>query len=140
MNDQNHWEKQLRSLTPRRPSDKIHGRLFPRADRPAHTYRRRAEILSWLTPVAACVLTVLINLGGVNRRPTFSDAKDNTTYAETISLNGSSPSNVQQRFVLSRSDVNLQWNVWPNAHSERVTNFSAPSSSLESWGAAMTNR
>ncbi len=126
----------MQSWSPRRPPAELRTRLFPHAKPTAHSYRRRAELMSWLTPVAACVLTVVAAWGGATRHVVAYDAKDNTTYAAMIPVNGS---NAQQQFVLSRSDVNLQWNVWPNAFSSKVTNFSAPPSSLESWNAATTN-
>jgi len=59
MQEMNPLEKQLRSWTPRRPSAKIARRLFA-TTAPAAVFLRRAEVWNWFTPVAACILTLMV--------------------------------------------------------------------------------
>ena len=60
MNTMNEVETYLRGWTPRRPSPGLERRLFPRP-RPAES--RPALSWLWLSPVAACLLIVLVNSG-----------------------------------------------------------------------------
>jgi hypothetical protein len=117
------WEKRLHSWSPRQPSEKIARQLFEsgRTPRPAQAsppmFRPRLEILNWLTPVAACCLTVIVLCGNATRHAIPSSTRDNATFfamASNVAL---------KTFELSKGDENIEWNVWPHA-SLPTTNFS----------------
>ena len=118
------WDKQLQSWNPRRPSEKIARDLFEtgRASRSASavtpSIRPRLEILNWLTPVAACCLTVVVLCGSATRHLTSIDTRDNATFFAMASSNVA-----LKTFALSKGDENIEWNVWPHA-SLPTTNFS----------------
>ncbi len=59
MNDWNHLEMRLRSLTPRRPSERVKTRLF---GQPGVTGRRREFSLNWLAPLTASLLFLFVTL------------------------------------------------------------------------------
>jgi hypothetical protein len=67
----------------------------------------------WLTPVAACVLTVMVAVQGASRHLPRLNAPDDAAFFATMAFNDAK-SNVQQTFVLSKMDENLEWNVWPH--------------------------
>jgi hypothetical protein len=113
MQEMNPLEKQLQSWTPRRPSAKIARRLFAKAEQ-APRFLRRAEVWSWLTPVAACVLTLLVAVHSADCRLPRLSAQDNTSFFATLMFNAAT-SNGPQTFVLSKMDENVEWNVWPHA-------------------------
>ena len=117
MQEMNPLEKQLRSWTPRRPSAKIARRLFAKAA-PAPGFLRRAEVWHWLTPVAACVLTLLVAVQGGNRRLSPLGVRD-TPAVFALAMCNAASSNVQQTFVLSKMDENMEWNVWPHLATAR---------------------
>lgn len=123
MSNPDTWEKQLQSWSPRQPADKIARELFQAGNvaRPPHaastTFRHRVEILSWLTPVAACCLTVLVLCGNATRH-VVSTSRDNATFFAMASSNVA-----LKTFALSKTDENIEWNVWPHA-SLPTTNFS----------------
>jgi hypothetical protein len=114
----------LESWSPRQPADKIARELFEagHAPRPTRvtsvTVRHRIEILSWLTPVAACCLTVLVMCGNATRHAISSSAHDNATFFAMASSNVA-----LKTFELSKANENIEWNVWPHASSP-TTNFS----------------
>jgi hypothetical protein len=108
----NPLEKQLQSWTPRRPSAKIAGKLFAKVA-PAPAFLRRAEVWHWLTPVAACVLTLMVVVNTSSRHLSRLSAPDKTTSFAMLMVNAAS-SNVQQTFVLSKMDENMEWNIWPH--------------------------
>ena len=112
MHETNSLEKELQSWTPRRPSAKIARRLFAGAA-PARAFLRSTEVWHWLTPVAACVLTLMVVVHGAGRQLPRLSAQDNATFFAAIMLHAAS-SNVQQTFLLSKMDENVEWNVWPH--------------------------
>ena len=57
MNETN-LEAQLRSLKPRRPSEKIRRRLFPASTGAIHN--EFARVMRWFAPVGACALMALV--------------------------------------------------------------------------------
>ena len=108
----NPLEKQLQSWTPRRPSAKLALRIFAGAA-PVPAYLRRAELWRWLTPAAACILTLMVAVNSGSRHSLRSGAPDNASFFATAFFNAAS-SNVQHTFVLSKMDENMEWNVWPH--------------------------
>src|SRR5581483_5016778 len=103
MNEMDPLEKQLRSWTPRRPSPKIAERLFgtKRCAPAAH-----AHLWNWLTPVAACALTVMVVVRGSMRHSADFDPATNSPGFATVMYDPQA-SNAQRTFVLSHSDLNM---------------------------------
>ena len=120
----NPLEKQLQSWTPRRPSARIARRLFARVA-PAPVFLRRTELWNWLTPVAACVLTLLVAVQSASRHLPRLSAPDNATSFATFMLNAAT-SNMQQTFVLSKMDENVEWNIWSHPFPAQTVRWSAP--------------
>ena len=107
MNDMHSGENVLRSWTPRRPSNRIARRLFGNAEL-APVALRRAQL--WLTPVAACALTMLLAVGSINHPAQSLETKDNPALFAAMML-GPGSSNFQPMVWLSQMDENVQWNV-----------------------------
>jgi hypothetical protein len=63
-------------------------------------------------PVAACGLTMLLAVGSMNRRAETLEGNDDSTLLAAVVL-GPASSNAPQMVRLSRTDENVQWNVWP---------------------------
>jgi hypothetical protein len=110
MQEMNPLEKQLQSWMPRRPSAKIARRLFAKAA-PAPAFLRRREVWGWLTPAAACVLTLLVMVNSTSRHLPRLSASDKTAFFATLMFNAAG-SNLQQTFVLSKADENMEVNIW----------------------------
>jgi hypothetical protein len=115
-------EKQLQSWTPRRPSAKIARRLFAKVA-PAPAFLRRAEVWNWLTPVAACVLTMMIAVNSSNRHLARLSSRDDAAFFATVMFNAAT-SNMQQTFVLSKMDENVEWNVWSHPFPAQTVRWS----------------
>jgi len=124
----NSLEKQLQSWMPRRPSARIALRLFAKAA-PAPVLLRRMKVWNWLTPAAACVLTVMVAAHGASRHLPRLGAPDDATFFATLMFN-TATSNVQETFVLSKMDENVEWNVWPHPFAGQTVR----------WGVMPTNR
>ena len=62
MREMDALEKEMSQWRPRQPAERLARRLFGQAE-PAPAALRRAEFWHWLTPVAACALTVLVAVG-----------------------------------------------------------------------------
>src|SRR5271156_3364216 len=107
MQEMNALEKQLQSWTPRRPSAKLARRIFAKAA-PAPAFLRRADVWRWLTPLAACGLTLFVEGNGTGRRLPRLSTPDNATFFATLFYNAAT-SNVQRTFVLSKMDENMEW-------------------------------
>ena len=122
----NPLEKHLRSWTPRRPSDKIARRLFAKTGSGLFL-GPGAELWRWLTPVAACVLTLLVTVQSSNRHLARLNEPDRAACFATFMFRGSS-SNLQQTFVLSKADENVEWNVWPYPLPDQMRAAARPSS------------
>ena len=138
MQEMNPLEKQLQSWMPRRPSAKIARRLFAKAA-PAPAFLRRPEVWHWLTPLAACVLTLMFAVQSSSRHLPRLSAPDNATFFATLMFNAAS-SNVQQTFVLSKMDENVEWNVWPHPFPAQTARRAGPHSGLNVWSVIPTNR
>jgi hypothetical protein len=124
----NPLEKQLQSWTPRRPSAKVARRLFAKAA-PVPVFLRRAEVWNWVTPVAACVLTLMVAVNSSSRHLSRLRAAGNDTFFATLFFNAAT-SNVQNTFVLSKMDENMEWNVWPHPFLAQTPHQAASHSSL----------
>ena len=112
MQEMNPLEKQLQSWTPRRSSAKLGRKLFAKAA-PAPAFLRRADVWNWLTPAAACVLTLMIVVNSSSRRlPQSSNAENDNAGSFATLMFRVANSNMQQTFVLNKLDENLEWNVW----------------------------
>jgi hypothetical protein len=123
-------EKQLQSWIPRRPSPNIQARLFgqerPHPILPSHLW-------NWLTPAAACVLTLLVALTGASHHPVNLDPA--TSFPVASLMYDPEASNTPRTFVLSRMDLNVEWNIWPrpiinSAHFPPATNRSPSGAEL----------
>jgi hypothetical protein len=123
---------------PRRPSARLARRLFAKAA-PAPVFLRRADVWHWLTPVAACVLTVMVAAHGASRHLPRLSAPDDATFFAALIFNAAT-SNVQQTFVLSKTDENLEWNVWPHPLAAQTARRAGSHSSLNVWSVMPTNR
>ena len=133
----NSLEKQLQSWMPRRPSARIARRLFAKAA-PAPVFLRRADVWNWLTPVAACVLTLMVAVHGASRHLPRLSVPDNAAFFATLMFNAAT-SNVQQTFVLSKMDENVEWNVWPHPLAAQTARH-AGSTPPNVWSVMPTNR
>jgi hypothetical protein len=114
MDEMNPLENQLQSWTPRRPSPKLARQLFGRAEKPSLGLARRARTWNWLSPVAACALTMLVAVHTASRAPGRLAVGSNATIFASMVLNAAASSNFAT-FTLSQIDENLEYNVWPHA-------------------------
>jgi hypothetical protein len=124
--------KEIHSWKPRQPSERIARQLFARDGRNAEAVRR-TERWEWLTPVAACGLTMLLAVGSMNR-PAESLAGNDVTMDFAAEMLNPASSNTMQLVRLSEMDENVQWNVWP-----KLSPLIASSSALEGEDASATN-
>ena len=90
----NPLENQLQSWTPRRPSPKIGRRLFGPAEKPSLRPARRAGTWNWLSPLAACALTMLVAVHTASRVPGRLAQGSNATYFASIMFNAAASSNL----------------------------------------------
>ncbi|HEX4120499.1 MAG TPA: hypothetical protein VH619_07780 [Verrucomicrobiae bacterium] len=123
----NQFEKQLQSWTPRRPSPKIARRLFSTAQRAARR-SHRAQTWSWLTPLAACALTILVAVQPESPAASRMAGRTNGAFFATFMLDAAGSSS-PATYSLSQLDENLEWNVWPHAshHVTEMRREEAPS-------------
>ena len=136
----NPLEKLLQSWTPRRPAREIARRLFAPARRPSERPSRRAEAWNWLSPVAACALTMLLAVHTGSRAPVRLAQGSNGTFFATLMLNAASSSNLAA-YSLNQMDENLEWNIWPHPthHAVLSPRGEAPRR-REIWPLIPTNR
>ena len=115
--EQNHemLESQLRSWTPRPPSDRVARRLFGRERKPGVWEALRApDLWQWLSPVAAGLVTIAVFLSGGGQRPIQGGSGECATFYATVMAGASHQSNsFRQTFAMNRSTVNMEWNVIP---------------------------
>jgi hypothetical protein len=140
MDEMNPLENQLQSWTPRRPSPKIARRLFGAEEKPSSRPARRAAAWNWLSPVAACALTMLVAVHTASRAPGRLAQGANATFFASLMLNAASSSNFAT-FSLTKMDENLEWNIWPHA-THHVSVFPRAETPLrrEIWSLIPTNR
>lgn len=123
--DKMNIEEQLRSWKPRRPSPKIEQRLFGAV---AARLPSRMDLWSWLTPLAVCALTVLVQAA---RQPVSpAGVANDTAFFATLMASSNEAS-----YSLSRLDENVEWNVWPRA--SRPIQFASATDAP--WSQGLTN-
>ena len=115
------WEQEMRSWTPQAPSARLGRRLFGQGEpAPLVTLRRAAF---WMTPMAACALTMLLAVSGLNHRSLSESLPDDSLLYAALD---SAPSNSQRMVRMSQMDENVQWNVCP-----RLAPLSSPAKSAD---------
>jgi hypothetical protein len=137
MNELDSFEQEMRGWQPRKPAARLARRLFGRADH-APAALRRAEFWSWLSPLAACALTVLVAVGSANYRGGSLEGKDGPDLFNGLSLDPVAPS-APRMARLSQMDENVQWNVCPELASSPGTSFGESSGPAGERRAAATN-
>jgi hypothetical protein len=140
MDEMNPLENQLQSWTPRRPSPKIARRLFGPAEKLSVRPLRRAWAWHWLSPVAACALTMLVAVHTASRSPGRLGQGSNATFFASLMLGAATSSN-WATFSLTQVDENLEYNIWPHA-AHHVSVLSRAETPLrgEIWSVIPTNR
>lgn len=139
MDEMNQFEKQLQSWTPRRPSPKIARRLFGAAHKAA-SRSHRAHTWSWLTPLAACALTILMAVHSGSRPSAQLASQTNGAFFATFILDAAGSSNLAT-YSLSQGDENLEFNVWPHAtHHETPISRAEPHARFDVGNLIPTNR
>src|SRR4051812_38734273 len=102
------FEKRLQSWSPRQASDKVARDLFETGRASQNPRRSRSDapylyyLWHWLTPVAACCLTVLVTCSNNSMRRVTSFPRDNATYFATVMLDTASSNVAPQTFALSK--------------------------------------
>ena len=137
MNELDSLEREMGEWQPRKPAARLARRLFGRADRPPAALRR-AEFWSWLSPLAACALTVLVAVGSANYRGASLEGKDGPDLFNGLSLYPGA-SNAPLMARLSQMDENVQWNVCPEMASPPGTPFGESPAAVGERRAAATN-
>ncbi|MGD0413311.1 MAG: hypothetical protein ABSC18_16590 [Verrucomicrobiota bacterium] len=111
MKEMDSLEQEMGEWRPRKSSKRLGRWLFGRAER-APVALRRAEFWHWLTPVAACALTVLVAVGSGNHRGEALEGKGGPILMGGFHFDPGS-SNAPQMVSWSQADQNVQWNVCP---------------------------
>ena len=118
MKEMESFEQAMSDWRPRSPSDRVAERLFGQSDtakpalpRGAVSALRRAEFWSWLTPVSACALTLLVGVGSTVHRVDSAGSRTGLHFAGVM-INPSS-SNTPQVVELTALDENVEWNAYP---------------------------
>lgn len=137
MKEMDSLEQEMREWRPRKPSLRLARRLFGRAEL-APVALRRAEFWNWLTPVAACGLTVLVAVGSANYRDKGVVEEGGGMVLARFNGNAGS-SNVPQMVRWSQRDENVQWNVCPELARPTGTRFGESSAVAGAWRAGATN-
>src|SRR5580693_2236251 len=118
MDEMNRFEKQLQSWKPRRPSRRIARSLFG-ATHTVASGPHRAHVWSWLTPLAACALTILVAVHSESGPSARFAGPTNGAFFATFMLDAGGASNLGT-YSVNQGDENLEWNVWAHA-SHHVT-------------------
>ena len=111
MNELDPLEREMREWRPRRPAARLARRLFGQAELAPATLRR-SEFWSWLTPVAACALTVLVAVGSAGHRGGSLEGRGGPVLFSSLAPEFGA-SNLAWTAQLSQMDENVQWNVCP---------------------------
>lgn len=131
MNEPNSLENQLRSWTPRRPSDKLAEKLFATGTG-AGTKRRRFT-LDWLAPATVGIFSLLVICGAHPHFSTRLAGADTNLFFASVTINHAAtldPGGASKtEFNLSKADLNLEQNVWRMASFESTNLSQSPSSS-----------
>lgn len=96
---------------------------------------------NWLPPTAIGLFTLLAVVGGRTHWQNHLGAPDTNLVFSTITMNGAGTSSAlaQADFPLSKTDLNLEQNVWREA-SFASTNYARTRSSMPSLPVGKTNR
>jgi hypothetical protein len=147
MNNLSLLEHQLRSWTPRRPSDKIRAALERQQSKagcdaglalnPPHR-----SILNWVAPLAACAVAILLLAGMAGFHSAHSGGGGLFSAAPlkvsplhfAVEERGMGPA-----FAFHSTDLNLEWNICSRASFEWTNTNQSPSSN-DSLPLAKTNR
>ena len=141
MKEMDSLEQEMGEWRPRKPSERLARRLFGRAEL-APVALRRGEFWNWLTPVAACALTVLVAVGSANHRGGALEGKGGPIIFDGFNDGfnfDSGSSNVPQAVRLSQLDENVQWNVCPELALPAGSAGGASSARVEGGREAATN-
>jgi hypothetical protein len=130
MDEMNPLENQLQSWKPRLPSPKIARRLFGPAAKPSLRPARHLGAWNWLSPAAACALTMLVVVHTASRVPGRLGQGSNGTL---LASNAAS-------FTFSEMDENLEYNFWPHFTPPVKSQRAETLSRREIWNLIPTNR
>lgn len=140
MNEPTHLENQLRSWTLRRPSAEIATSLFATESVPEK--KRSAFSWNWLAPATAAVFTMLVVFGAHPHSPASLGQADTNLFFASITMDNAtsftSSDSLKTAFNLSKSDLNLEQNVWRSASFESTNRAQTPSS-IRSLSVDITN-
>src|SRR5580658_3923658 len=140
MDEMNPLESRLQSWTPRRPSPKIARRLFGAAEKSSLRPARLGNAWNWLSPAAACALTMLVAVHAANHTPGRLAQGSNATFFATLMIDAAASSNIAT-FTLSEMDENLEWNIWhhPTHHVAAPLRAETPLRRRDIWSLIPTN-
>ncbi|HXR06586.1 MAG TPA: hypothetical protein VN765_04595 [Candidatus Acidoferrum sp.] len=130
-------EQEMGQWRPRQPSGRLGRQLFGRKE-PAPRTLRRTEFWNWLTPVAACALTVLVAVGSAQYRDKSVLTAGYGTAVDGMSLEAAG-SNLARRVVWSERDENVQWNACPKLAPVGEAQIAESPATGGERGAAATN-
>jgi hypothetical protein len=140
MNEPTQLETQLRSWTPRRPSPELRERIFSVEAAPQKS-RIPLRSWNWLAPATVCALSLMVVFGGRPHSQFNLGSGDTNLFFASITMNGMTSNDVgstQADFALSKSDLNLEQNVWRTASFDS-TNLAQTRSSMGSLPVGKTN-
>jgi hypothetical protein len=140
MDEMNPLETRLQSWTPRRPSPKIARRLFGPAEKPSLRPTRSSVAWNWLSPVAACALTMLVAVHTASHAPGRLAQGTNAAFFATLMVDAAASSNIAA-YSLSQVDENLEWNIWPHPthHAAASVRAETPLRRRDIWSQILTN-
>jgi hypothetical protein len=140
MDEMNPLENRLQSWTPRRPSPKIARRLFGPAEKPSWRPARGGNAWNWLSPVAACALTMLVANHAASHAPGRLAQSTNAAFFATLLVDVAASSNMAT-FSLSQVDENIEYNVWthPTHHVAAILRAETPLRRRDTWSLIPTN-
>jgi hypothetical protein len=97
-------------------------------------------VWSWLTPLAACALTILVAVHSESGPAARLVGPTNGAFFATFMLDAAGASNLGT-YSVNQGDENLEWNVWPHA-SHHVTAIAPeePQVRVSAGNPVLTNR
>ena len=137
MKEMDSLEQEIGEWRPRKPSARLGRWLFGRAEL-APVALRRAEFWHWLTPAAACALTVLAAVGSANHRGGSLEGKGEPVFFAGLNSD-SGLSNAPRMALLSQMNENVQWNVCPELAPPAGTSNGGASALVGERRASATN-
>ncbi len=138
MDEMNPLENRLQSWTPRRPSPEIARRLFGPAEKTSLRPARRAGAWNWLSPVAACALTMLVAVHTASHAPGRRGSE--AAFFATLMLDAAATSNIAS-FSIGEIGENMEYNIWPHPDHHAAATFVAetPLRRRDIWSLIPTN-